>query len=619
MTRTPSVRLLLLLLVAVPTLSTGIIVASDARSNWSYREDAQVAASDATTLQTLALARAELNSARVPAEAVSFAASIGVNENLLSSLLGIDFKTALAASEQAMTSDPTFSSTPMLREDLAVCRSIIPEISAGTIGYPRVKADFARFASDVDDAWYAVFAKLQVDAETWRPPGSFEVQLAALRQTYAAFLAGGDEIEGSIYVLEGQGGTPAKQEIVQSSAVFSVAVAQFSENLGPKASAAWDALRTDPANRSFEQTIAQAVSVALTGSPPPFEKDVAQAGVAMRKGLHYLGDLDSLVRSASADLHDLAMTQASGASSHFVRELVLLTLFCVGGLGAVILGARILSRPIKRLAEAAQQVHDGDFDLKPIPNRGPKELSVTTAAFNDMAMTLKAVEAKTIGLASEDLSNPELRAPLPGRTGQALQLAVDKLVARIHEREDQRRQLHEAATHDRLTGLLNRPAVIDFLSNDVTRRREAGETVAVLFVDIDELKPINDLYGHEVGDAAIRATGRAIARALGACDVVGRLGGDEFLAVLCSEHSRDGSDVTERIRREVSGETISVRDMTVPLNCSVGVALARCDADTDPMELMNRADQAMYEAKRTARAERDRLAAETSKESATLS
>ena len=182
-------------------------------------------------------------------------------------------------------------------------------------------------------------------------------------------------------------------------------------------------------------------------------------------------------------------------------------------LGGVVVGGRTLTRPLKKLAAAALQVHSGDFDLERLPDSGPREVVTTTEAFNDMASTLKAVEAKAVALAAEDLSDPELLIPLPGRTGHALQASVDTLAIRIRERELQRQLLHEAATHDSLTGLQNRAAVFEYLTHDVSRRREAGETVAVLFIDLDGLKPLNDTYGHEVGDTAILATAMALMQA----------------------------------------------------------------------------------------------------------
>jgi diguanylate cyclase (GGDEF)-like protein len=263
------------------------------------------------------------------------------------------------------------------------------------------------------------------------------------------------------------------------------------------------------------------------------------------------------------------------------------------------------------LSAVARKVQGGEFDLDRLPEQGPREVVAATAAFNDMSSTLKAVEAKAVALATEDLASPELLVPLPGRTGHALQASVDTLATRIRERELQRQLLHEAATHDRLTGLLNRGAVLDYLANDVERRRQAGETVAVLFIDLDELKPLNDNFGHEVGDTAILETAQALLEATSECDIVGRLGGDEFLVVLCHDHSIVGRDVAVRIRRTVAEHNIPVRDMFIPLQASVGVALAECDVATDPMKLVREADEAMYEAKKLARTLRDFAAAAT--------
>jgi diguanylate cyclase (GGDEF)-like protein len=131
----------------------------------------------------------------------------------------------------------------------------------------------------------------------------------------------------------------------------------------------------------------------------------------------------------------------------------------------------------------------------------------------------------------------------------------------------------------------------------------------VIFVDLDQLKALNDNYGHEAGDTAILTTAQAIVSATSHCDVVGRLGGDEFLIVLCHEHSCEGRAAAGRIRESVALRSLPVKHFVVPLEASVGVALAQCDTDTDPMKLVRDADQAMYEAKKSARAIRARMAA----------
>jgi diguanylate cyclase (GGDEF)-like protein len=602
------VRFLLISVVLIPMLATCILVFSSATSAWGAHRDAGKAAKDATQLAAVASARAKLSSFQLPFTAVSYAAQLGISIPVLDNLLhpAVPFQDQLAQGATVLAGYSTLESTPTMRADISELRAIIPEVVAGTISFDRVDAFFLKTDADIDNIWYKDYDQLQTDIASWRPPASFEVHMAALQQTYQAFLAGGTEIGGAVYVLEGVGPTNAKQQLIQAAGEYQTAAGEFAGQLGPEAEQAWHHLQTAPADVRFAATIQQAVSVALNGTKPPLTGNLAFSGASMAPSLNYLADLNSLVTSASQDLHNAGIAQASAASRQLTVEIVLLSILALLCIGGVLVAGRVLTRPLKRLAAGAMQVSNGELDLEPLADKGPREVVTTIAAFNDMASTLRAVEEKAVGLAAEDLSDPELRRPLPGRTGQALQVSIDALSDRIHERQVQRHLLHEAATHDSLTGLLNRRAVLEYLTDDVSRRREAGETVAVLFIDLDGLKPINDAYGHEIGDAAIAATAMALTRATDECDVVGRLGGDEFLVVLCHGHSCDGDTVVQRIRQAVAQCRISVNAGVVPLEASVGVALAQCDQDTDPMMLVRKADEAMYEAKKAARSRRER-------------
>ncbi len=605
--RRVTVRTVVALVVLLPLVSTGVLITSSAVSAWRTRDHAQVAAQDAQQLRTVAQARAEMNRLQVPLTAVTYASSIGISEQQLDALLhqSVPFRVQLQHVLAQLAAYPTFSSTPTLRADVAELRKLVPEVSAGTASYPVVHGFVTiKMANDVNAVWYADYDKLQSDIAAWQPPGAFEVHAAALRQTYAAFLAGGNEIEGGIYVLEGIGPADSKQELIQASGNFQAATSQIVGHLGPQAQQAWNQVQQSPADRQFAATIQQGLNVALNNERPPFLGNLTFAGNSMTPGLHYLGDLDVLVTSASTDLQNTATTQAGSATARLIGELIFLAVLALLCLGGIVMASRVLTRPLTKLAAAAHRIRSGDFDIERLDEQGPTEIATTIGAFNEMTSTLKAVQTKAIALADEDLSNPDLLTPLPGRTGQALQASVDLLATRIRERELQRQLLHEAATHDGLTGLLNRAAVIHYLTEDVSRRRDAGETVAVLFVDLDGLKPLNDDYGHEVGDAAILTTAMSLMFATEPCDVVGRLGGDEFLVVLCHRHSCDSARVVQRIRDSIAERTITIDGASLALEASVGIALAQCDPDTDPMVLVRQADEAMYEAKKAARVRR---------------
>jgi diguanylate cyclase (GGDEF)-like protein len=600
----------LALVVLLPLLATGIFTTSGVATGWSFRHHAQVVAGDAERLKTVAAARAQMNPLSVPLLAVSYSAQLGISEPVLDSLLkpAVPFHVQLAQGTSRLSGFPTFSSTATLRTDVAQLQGLIPKVMANTVPFTAAHEFMAKMSADIDSLWYQDYNRLQADISTWQAPGSFEVHAVALRQTYQAFLAGGHEVEGALFVLQGTGPADAKQELIQSAGGFDTARSEFEGHLSPMAQVVWSHLQHDSADVQFAGTVKQGLQVALDGSPPPFAGNLAVAGSSMAAGLHYLANLNALVIAASRELHNTALVLASDATHRLATEIIFLAVLIAISVGGVLVAGRVLTRPLQRLATTASQVHNGNFEVPSLPETGPREVATATAAFNDMSSTLKAVESTAVALGDEDLSHLEHLNPLPGRTGRALQASVDTLSQRIRERELHRQLLHEAATHDQLTGLLNRAAVLEHLTTDVTRRREAGETVAVLFVDLDELKPLNDTYGHEVGDAAILNTGWALMEATSKCDVVGRLGGDEFLVVLCHDHSCDGNAAAERIHQSMSRHSVLVGDKPVTLAASVGVALTQCDSSTDPMNLVREADEAMYEAKRSARMVRDRLA-----------
>ena len=605
----PRVRLILVLVVLLPTVATAILTATAASSQWSSRQNAQVVASDATELQVVAQARAQLSNTVAPLMAVSYAQHVGLDITTLSEILNIDFSSVIRQGTATIVANSTFHSTPTLRVDTNGLLAMIPKIQSDSISFTQVRDLTDKFLADLVNLWVTDFNQLQTAVGKWQPPGSFEVHVAALRQTYEAFMEGGFAIEGGIYVMTAEGGTAAKQELIDGLSAYQIATQQFAGHLGPKGQAAWTSLINNKSDNNFQNTLQEALDVALNDKPAPWTSNPALAGPAMTNGLNFLSDINYLVRAASADLHDSATVQASTATKDLIQEVLFLLLLTAVSIGGVLMAGRSLSAPLQRLATAARKVSSGEFDLETLPDQGPLEVVATNAAFNEMASTLKAVEAKTVALAAEDLSHPELQVPLPGRTGQALQATVDALATRIRERELQRLELQEAATHDRLTGLLNRAAIFDYLTHDVARRRQAGETVAVLFIDLDGLKPLNDFYGHDAGDRAIVATAEALRDTIGDHGVVGRLGGDEFLAVLAGDERRTGSSIVERVRQAVSERSVSADGIIIPLQCSIGVALAECGSDTDPMELVRQADEAMYEAKRIAHANRDQLAA----------
>ncbi len=161
-------------------------------------------------------------------------------------------------------------------------------------------------------------------------------------------------------------------------------------------------------------------------------------------------------------------------------------------------------------------------------------------------------------------------------------------------------QLAHHASHDALTGLANRSLFEDRLEHDVALTARRPERLAVLFVDLDDFKPINDTLGHAVGDAVLCEVARRLEASVRPGDTVARMGGDEFV-LLMTDVTQEEQVLTlvDRLMREISRSYL-IGGHELYLTCSVGIALSD-PAMAEPRELIQQADMAMYKAKQQGR------------------
>jgi diguanylate cyclase (GGDEF)-like protein len=165
----------------------------------------------------------------------------------------------------------------------------------------------------------------------------------------------------------------------------------------------------------------------------------------------------------------------------------------------------------------------------------------------------------------------------------------------VTDRHDLEQMLMHQAFFDGLTGLPNRALFMDRAEHALAQQPRHGGRPALLFIDIDGFKHINDNYGHDVGDAALVAIARRVESVCRAGDTAARLGGDEFTLLLESVESQDAAlDVADRVIQTLR-RGLLVGDLELLVTVSVGVACY--DEGMDAKELVRRADTAMYRAK----------------------
>jgi two-component system cell cycle response regulator len=160
-----------------------------------------------------------------------------------------------------------------------------------------------------------------------------------------------------------------------------------------------------------------------------------------------------------------------------------------------------------------------------------------------------------------------------------------------------REALRVQATHDALTGVWNRRAILEMLGTELVRSSRDDLPVAVAMADLDHFKRINDTYGHVAGDAVLREAVSRMRALLRPYDAMGRYGGEEFLVVLPGCTAQDAFRLAERLRIGISQEPMIIPGGTIEMTGSLGVATNDTTAPLDAMALIQAADTALYRAK----------------------
>ena len=192
----------------------------------------------------------------------------------------------------------------------------------------------------------------------------------------------------------------------------------------------------------------------------------------------------------------------------------------------------------------------------------------------------------------------ELERRVAERTAE-LAAANEELRHHIAERRDLERQLEHKASHDHLTDLANQASFHEHLDRALSRARRQDGKVALLYLDLDNFKIVNDILGHQMGDRVLVAVAERLKGSLGGLDTAARLGGDEFTVLL--EDVADESEAlgfAERFMRQLRAP-LDLREYQLYVTASIGIAIG---SEKTPEELVHAADLAMYRAKSSGKA-----------------
>lgn len=235
---------------------------------------------------------------------------------------------------------------------------------------------------------------------------------------------------------------------------------------------------------------------------------------------------------------------------------------------------------------------DGPDVCKAVRNSGQElyRYLILLTARNDTDDLVHGLSSGADDFLSKPFVREELRARL--RTGHRILALQNELI-------DAREDLRYQATRDALTGVLNRGTLMRRMQEELQRTERTGGALGVALFDLDNFKNVNDTFGHLAGDEVLRQVTKRVSGELRKYDVLGRYGGEEFIALFPDITEEGLTQVSERLRKAICSEPVQFEQSTIDISASVGVSIRYSETSTE--DVLAEADAALYRAKEQGR------------------
>ena len=593
--RSTGLLIRLVSIALIPIIVAGFFAGAAIRGRWNEERAANEVMRRLETIGMLMQLRLHFDEEVLPSQASLQGAAFGVTVDDIGELLGFDIAESILTGRQSV--DSLISRIALADVvDVGSIRRRIDDMRAGVDDESLTPTELRDVVSLIK-VQVNTLAEREVELlDNGLHNAAVEQATGQLTQVYELVDASNRQLPMLFDVLVGGLAGGSGTSLIDLSEVtgwYRVTAERFDVELSGTPGVTWRALRSNPSSARFDTAIDQLLAGGTSAIAPT---DLTQLAGLVSSGFarslaHY-----NVFEAASVDAAAAARVASEDASRELERYTLGVALMVVATVGLLALVSRSIRRPLRRLAYVAERVNSGNLaGVKMPPSRGPREVRVVGAALADLVDGLKIVAQQTDALAVGDLDAPALAVHMPGQLGVSLRESVKTLSISMSERDRLYARLRHEATHDSVTGLPNRSALLDNITVALERYRGRVASLGLLVIQLDGLRRANDVHGHDVGDAVLAEAGRRLTEAASGYAEVARLGDDEFIVVGEDETLAELTELGERIVAAFASP-VEVSGRVLYVTACVGIARA-VDASTTRAELMRGASIAARRAR----------------------